>query len=361
MKKYILIAIIAISTIISGRAYAADYYAAANRFLYNGTNNYGSTPQWSAPVRYNEYVPIAFLYGLQINTYPTGAPTGQYVTVRGKINVSARNQGENLYPMFNPNALNNLQVQCSWGNQYLTTVGSSVMNSIGSGYYNPNSVIWDDITFTWNGYFPSGYQNIHSGDLLSCSVRPVINNQVYAVPMITGSNVPQTYVYGDNSSYDSYLSVETSQDQDLTALNEINNSIQNQTNIINNSTNRIIEAINNINIEREEEKIEYEEQQEEVDSSANDAGEEADQATSNLIDTTSSIIQVIRDTPATNCNIRIQTNNFDTGNINLCDKVPQAVRTTISAIIVIPVTLGALHIAYSLVMLYLNTVRKEQD
>lgn len=112
---------------------------------------------------------------------------------------------------------------------------------------------------------------------------------------------------------------------------------------------------------REDEKEEYEQQQEEVDSGADDAGEEADQATSNLIDTASSIIEVIRDTPATNCNIRIQTNNFDTGNINLCDKVPQAVRTTISAIIVIPVTLGALHIAYSLVMLYLNTVRKEQE
>lgn len=112
---------------------------------------------------------------------------------------------------------------------------------------------------------------------------------------------------------------------------------------------------------REDEKEEYEQQQEEVDSGADDAGKEADQATSNLIDTASSIIEVIRDTPATNCNIRIQTNNFDTGNINLCDKVPQAVRTTISAIIVIPVTLGALHIAYSLVMLYLNTVRKEQE
>lgn len=112
---------------------------------------------------------------------------------------------------------------------------------------------------------------------------------------------------------------------------------------------------------RENEKEEYEQQQEEVDSGADDAGEEAEQATSNLINTASSIIEVIRDTPATNCNIRIQTNNFDTGNINLCDKVPQAVRTTISAIIVIPVTLGALHIAYSLVMLYLNTVRKEQE
>lgn len=124
------------------------------------------------------------------------------------------------------------------------------------------------------------------------------------------------------------------------------------------STADIESAIEN---QREDEKEEYEQQQEEVDSGADDAGEEADQATSNLIDTASSIIEVIRDTPATNCNIRIQTNNFDTGNINLCDKVPQAVRTTISAIIVIPVTLGALHIAYSLVMLYLNTVRKEQE
>lgn len=111
---------------------------------------------------------------------------------------------------------------------------------------------------------------------------------------------------------------------------------------------------------REDEKEEYEEQQSDVDSGADDAGDEAAAATSNLIETGRSIIETIRDTPATNCVIRIQRGVFDTGNLNLCN-VPQEIRTVISTVITIPVTLAALHIAYSVVMLYLNTVRKEQE
>lgn len=111
---------------------------------------------------------------------------------------------------------------------------------------------------------------------------------------------------------------------------------------------------------REEEKEEYEEQQDDVSGGADDAGEEAEAATSSLIDAGRDIIETIRDTPATNCVIRIKRGNFDTGNLNLCN-VPQQIRTMISTAIVIPVTLAALHIAYSVVMLYLNTVRKEQE
>lgn len=111
---------------------------------------------------------------------------------------------------------------------------------------------------------------------------------------------------------------------------------------------------------REEEKSEYEEQQEDVDSGADDAGEEAEAATSSLIDTGKSIIETIRDTPATNCVIRVKSGAFDTGNLNLCN-VPQPIRTVISTIITIPVTLAALHIAYTTVIFYLNTVRKEQE
>lgn len=111
---------------------------------------------------------------------------------------------------------------------------------------------------------------------------------------------------------------------------------------------------------REDEKKEYEEQQEDVDSGADEAGEEAEEATNTLIETGRTIIETIRDTPATNCVIRIRSGAFDTGNLNLCN-VPQQIRTVISTIITIPVTLAALHIAYSVVMLYLNTVRKEQE
>lgn len=111
---------------------------------------------------------------------------------------------------------------------------------------------------------------------------------------------------------------------------------------------------------REDEKEEYEDQQEDVEGGADDAGEEADSATSSLIDTAGNIIETIRDTPATNCVIRIQRTGFDTGNINLCN-VPQQIRTLISTVITIPVTIAALHIAYSFVMTYLKFVRKEQE
>ena len=111
---------------------------------------------------------------------------------------------------------------------------------------------------------------------------------------------------------------------------------------------------------REDEKEEYEEQQDDVNSGASDAGDEAEAATSSLIDTGRDIIETIRDTPATNCVIRIKRGNFDTGNLDLCN-VPQQIRTMVSTAITIPVTIAALHIAYSVVMLYLNTVRKEQE
>ena len=111
---------------------------------------------------------------------------------------------------------------------------------------------------------------------------------------------------------------------------------------------------------REEEKEEYEEQQGDVSDGADAAGEEASQATSSLINNAKNIIETIRDTPASNCVIRIQRGNFDTGNIDLC-AVPQTIRTMISTVIVIPVTIAALHIISSVVYTYLYAVRKEQE
>lgn len=124
---------------------------------------------------------------------------------------------------------------------------------------------------------------------------------------------------------------------------------------------QVQDAVENAERSHDEEQQEkYEDQQEDVDGGASDAGDEAEEATSSLIDTGKSIIETIRDTPATNCVIRIKSGGFDTGNLNLCN-VPQTIRTVISTIITIPVTLAALHIAYSVIMLYLNTVRKEQE
>lgn len=203
------------------------------------------------------------------------------------------------------------------------------------------------------------------------------------VPMVVGTN----NVYAFECSYLIYASSTTSKSIDTEAGSPIfsaagtNNSLTmrigpaNYVEISNNglsnddrtwleehlpsgtSTADIESAIESA---REDEKEEYEEQQEDVTGGADDAGEEAEAATSNLIETGRSIIETIRDTPATNCVIRIRSGNFDTGNLNLCN-VPQQIRTVISTIITIPVTLAALHIAYTTVMLYLNTVRKEQE
>lgn len=111
---------------------------------------------------------------------------------------------------------------------------------------------------------------------------------------------------------------------------------------------------------REDEKEEYEEQQGDVESGADDAGAEAENATSSLISNAQNILETIRDTPATNCVIRIQRSGFDTGNIDLC-AVPQTIRTMVATAITIPVTIAALHIIYSVVYTYLTAVRKEQE
>lgn len=148
---------------------------------------------------------------------------------------------------------------------------------------------------------------------------------------------------------------------DMTMLIDQSNDplLSGQQELINN-TNIINSNIVDIKNYLEGQEAQYEEQQSEISNGANGAGEEATTATSNLIETTTSIITVIRDTPATNCNIRVQRGAFDTGEINLCN-VPSTIRTLISSVIVIPVTLAALHIAYELVIFYLYTVRKEQE
>lgn len=111
---------------------------------------------------------------------------------------------------------------------------------------------------------------------------------------------------------------------------------------------------------REEEKEEYQEQQEDVSDAGDTAGQQAQTTTSTFTQNVGNIVNAIIDQPATDCNIRIVRGAFDTGTLNMCN-VPQAMKTTIMMIITIPITLAVLASGYSLVMLYLNKVREEQE
>lgn len=198
------------------------------------------------------------------------------------------------------------------------------------------------------------YFSMEQAEFLTSATWSLGNHSFVLGDWEDGDDAPIGYIIRAIGNSDIILS-------DMTMLIDQSNDplLSGQQEIINN-TNIINSNIVDIKNYLEEQQAEYEEQQNDINDGAEEAGEEAEQATSTLIETGRNIIETIRDTPATNCVIRINTRNFDTGNLNLCN-VPQEIRTVISTIITIPVTLAALHIAYSVVMLYLNTVRKEQE
>lgn len=246
-----------------------------------------------------------------------------------------------------------------------------------------------------NNFEFGGFQGVSNGSIVdyNCVTNVYINNDRVAdmtcalwvfYPSYTENTVIRTQTFyraaGLNVAVNGVGYVTLKSGSGDVTVSDLETQIDRLTRLIPEQTDRIVtierqirELLENIEAsqgealeealanEREAEKEEYEDQQEDVDSGAEDAGAEAEEQTSNLITTAGNIITAIRDTPATNCVIRVQRGAFDTGNIDLCSQVPQTIRTVISTIITIPVTLAALHIIYTTVMLYLDTVRKEQE
>lgn len=112
---------------------------------------------------------------------------------------------------------------------------------------------------------------------------------------------------------------------------------------------------------RETEQEEIQNASDEAENGANEAGDGAEQATQSLLDTITSIIGAITTAQPTNCNISLNiTGRFNAGNLNLCN-APNEIRNVISVFILVPLTLGVLHLAYSLISQYLDRIRKEQE
>lgn len=107
------------------------------------------------------------------------------------------------------------------------------------------------------------------------------------------------------------------------------------------------------------EKTEMEETQTNVEDTADNSSETAENATQTVRQAIENIIGLVRDTPASDCNIRI---NFriDTGVMNMC-QMPDQFKTLVQAITTIAGTLAILHISYELLLMYVDHIRSFQD
>ena len=220
-------------------ASAVTVTADANRFLYNynlvNTSGNSVYRGWSDPLRYNEQVPFTYLYGVQTNTYPSGRPSGQYIQLIGKSNVSLTTTGGD--PGYWA-SLNKLTVQCAWDGNRIINDSSNISFKDGVWTDGTQNTRWLDITYRVSGHFTSSYSGVSAGSLLSCAIRESTN---YNVPFAYGG-IDGAYTvsaFADNSSYDSYISYETSDDMTTDALNGISIEVQNVADSIDNQTQAI--------------------------------------------------------------------------------------------------------------------------
>lgn len=116
---------------------------------------------------------------------------------------------------------------------------------------------------------------------------------------------------------------------------------------------------NALETQSESEREELEDAQNDAEDTADDAGEDAENATQSLREGISSIINLVRDTPASDCNIRINY-RIDTGVMNMC-QMPDQFKTIIQAVTTIVGTLAILNISYELLLLYVDHIRSFQD
>lgn len=287
--------------------------ADANRFLFAASLQYNTSPSWSSPQRYDEYVPYAELSAVQMNTYPTAAPTGNYVNINGKMNVSLVdiNSAHSSYPYTQD--LWDLTVICGWGGQTLITDGASVSYSVGTwqGIVNGSQgkVKYIDLTFQFSGHFPQGYSGIGTNQLMSCAVRrKTPRSGGYYEPFAVGQ-LNSTYAYSNNTAYNGYLSVETSNDAEIQAIVGIQNAVNTQTSVIIEHNAKEDQAVDNIE-----------------NQSPSDINNASNAATTNLIGILSNFVSQLSSFSATNCNVTIPFPVFLGGNkiVNICQNKDKA-------------------------------------
>lgn len=340
--------IFGLSLSVSSDANAVSTYAAANRFLYNYDLGSTATQQWSAPVRYNEYGSVTFthLYGTQINTYPTAVPTGQYVNVTGKLNISVLRKS-NYESYFSWQQLENLTVVCGWGNSSLVTDSASIYYVKGTwrgdipNVWSNANVSYLDINFNWSGHFNGSYNGISSGDLLSCAIR---SKDGYSFGNWIGIGSLNTdYVYASNASFESYLSVETSQDIDTNAINGVTNAVVDMTNQMNAANERIIQQNDQIgdlirqqNNQDQQDRNNMESQQSDSQADADDSQVAAESTGTTLLAAFTGFVNALTSASPSNCNIDMDLGNLDLGVVNLCQlSLPQPFPTIASIMLIL--------------------------
>lgn len=119
---------------------------------------------------------------------------------------------------------------------------------------------------------------------------------------------------------------------------------------------------NGVENAQENEKEQIQDASDEAEEEADDAGAEAESNTQSLLQAGSSIIDVFRNAQPSDCLIRINmgNNRLDTGTVDLCN-APTEIRNIITTILTIPITIGVLHITHSLIMIYIDRIREEQE
>lgn len=102
-------------------------------------------------------------------------------------------------------------------------------------------------------------------------------------------------------------------------------------------------------------------EKEEIQDAADDAQDAVDDAqdtiesdTASITDQIGTIIGIIKDTPATNCNINGNMGNVNLGTMDMCQGVPQSIRDIIVYVASGVLVLAILRLAYSLVKVYLG-------
>lgn len=245
----VLSIILGLSLSVYSDAFSVQGTAEAHRFLYAVNTQYNTQYSWTEGKRYNEYTTYAEVAASQINTLPGVAPTGKNLTISGKMNISFVDRTNQYYPY--TSGLQDMTVVCGWGNVPLATDGASVTINKGnwSGTMNNSEakVTYLDVTFNWSGHFTGDYNNVSATDTLSCNVRRKTyrSSSNYYQPFAVGT-LNNTYVYADNSSYNSYLSYSSSDDQDLNAIQGVEDAVVNLNNTIIQQNEREQESLDNI-------------------------------------------------------------------------------------------------------------------
>lgn len=353
-------------------ASAVQVYASANRLLFARTTSTGETG-WSAPQVYNQYnaVPYNYLYGIQVNTYPSSVPSGQYVSISGKANLSMRTPYDSRMPsgqVWYPITLNldKLTVVCGWDGQPMVTDSSSLQNYVTNWSGNINStqnwVTSIDFTFNWTGHFSSSARP-SSGSLMSCAIRP--RDNVYNVSTTISGNryisdgvYTTQYAYSANNSFESYLSVEVTDNsqsnaiqQTTDAVNNVNNTLQQTNNALNNVNNSLQEQNNRDQQDRDN----LENQAQQTESDADSAQQDVESGTASIMSNITSIVGAFNTGP-TDCVVSIQAGangSLALNNMNLCS-APESVKNMIHNISSIVVTVSVLWVSYSVLRQFLD-------